>query len=454
MSEEGTWIERDGPDDIPEPAKPKRAKLMKPKIVEEMELGMPRSDVAEEGILSCCLQSSEYCESSRATIPPEHFYHAGNRLIYGEILHVHGEGKPVDIVTMSQHIIDKGIMEKIGGPYRLAELLNFVPTPVHFPYYRDILTDKAKIRSVLTEADEIKSACRTCEEDILEVAKVVVELSTKMISTFQYVEKEKQFEDYLNDTVQFWQDTKDHKIKSSIPSPWKCWNYELGGVKKGYALLMGPRKSGKSSLAKDLALNAALQHGKRTDYYSYEMSEMSIIMRMVADLSGQDSRMIFSPDLFPPEKDQEKKIAAAFSRLARAPLRITHQPGKDVDWISYRSKKWQSELVIVDYLQLLPKPGGLDPKAGYEREVSENSRRLQVLCGELDASLFVLGQLNKDGESRWSSGPENDIDLCLRIEADGILVKSQRNGPSGMTLPLIFNPGSFKFEEVESPFPS
>lgn len=457
LSEEGKWVERE-PEDIPEPAKPKREKrasILPAPVVEDKT---PRSDVAEDGILSCCLQSAEICEACRATIPVGHFYHAGNKMIYEEILAVHGEGKPVEIVTLSQHIIDKGLMAKIGGPSKLAELLNFVPTSAHFGYYRDILLQKFKLRSVIAEAVDITTACHSPEEDILEVAKVVVERSTKMISLFQDGQEETMDEAYQK-WEEKWHDKAAGKVQSAMPSRWTCMNTTIGGIRPGYTIISGEYSSGKSVFVANILADACIKEGRPGILFSYECPVEDVISRLVCDIGGIQGQHVFLPDRFPPTPAMVKGISQALMKIRTSNLRIIHDPYLSAESICHISRKKRAKegdlIVGVDYLQKLPVPRNIEKGANQERELATNSDTLQKLSKELNIPMLVLCQNNKDGSSRGSMSIEMDCDDCYRIEGDkGIWVRKNRNGAREFHLPLFLEKGMFRFQEVEDPFPS
>lgn len=458
MSEDGQWVDRESPDDIPEPAKPKRAKLMKPKIVEDMELGMPRSDDGERGILSCCLQTVEIIEACRAQIPPDHFYHAGNKLLYEEILHVHGNSLPVDIVTLSQHLIDRKLLDKVGGPATLAELLNFVPTPAHFPYYRDILADKAKLRAILAEADEIKSACRVCEEDMKEVAQIVTERSSRIISLFQEDEKETMDQVYQK-WEEKWQNKASGKVQSAMPSRWSCMNSTIGGIRPGYTIISGEYSSGKSVFVANILADACIKEGRPGILFSYECPVEDVISRLVCDIGGVRGEHVFLPDRFPPQPSTVKAISQALMKIRSSNLKIIHDPYLSADGICHISRKKKAKdgdlIVGVDYLQKLPVPKNIEKGANAERELATNSDTLQKLSKELEIPMLVLCQNNKDGSSRGSMSIEMDCDECFRIEGEkGIWVRKNRNGAREFHMPLFLEKGLFRFQEIESPFPS
>lgn len=425
-----------------------RNKSQSPEVIE-----LPHAAGAEDGVLSSFLQSPALLRHFRSAYTKEHFYNVCNRQLWSEMDKMDRDGKTLDPVTVGQWLIDRGIIDEIGGPSRVAELLNFVTTPENYRYYCGILDDKLKLRDVWNRTDTIRTAVKDEGADMNQFNQIVVGECSQIQSILQEKDEEQTFEDQVQETITEWEEVYSGNRASAYTSPWPAWDRYLGGIKKGYVLIMAPRKSGKSSLAKDLVLHMAMVHKQRAMYFSYEMSYQDTIRRMLCDLSGVSSQYIFQPDVFKPSEEQAKSIAKAASRLHSAPLKVVNNPNLNVDGISFIIRKFRPKLAVVDYLQLLPPPPGIDGKDNYERQVAENSRRLQILSCEINESIIVLSQMNANGEARWSASTENDIDLALAIQPEGVLVKSQRNGPSGGQIPIALNGETFKFEEIQSVFP-
>lgn len=128
---------------------------------------MPFSNDAERGVLSCFLHNpSDLLPDGQSSLPPEAFYHPANRLVYETMLEFHQEMKrPVEYLALSEHLRDKGLMDKVGGQGALAELLDFVPTPTHYEYYKGIVIDKWNMRRIIAICQKGVEMCYEYQED-------------------------------------------------------------------------------------------------------------------------------------------------------------------------------------------------------------------------------------------------------------------------------------------------
>src|SRR5262245_10224029 len=100
----------------------------------------PHSVDAEQGVLSSILQSPDGAMSEcAAKISPEFFYVPQNRTIYNELLDVWDSGGAIDLITFTQRLRDKNILESVGGAAFVTNLADFVPTAANIAYYLDIV---------------------------------------------------------------------------------------------------------------------------------------------------------------------------------------------------------------------------------------------------------------------------------------------------------------------------
>src|SRR5215211_8718503 len=234
-----------------------------------------------------------------------------------------------------------------------------------------------------------------------------------------------------------------------------------GGFQPGNLIVLAARPAmGKSSLATNIAENAAVEHGVPVALFSLEMSESELAHRFLASQAK-----VSSDDL---RKGQVKsawpKVVKGAEKLAGAPIFI--DDSSDIGIIEIRAKarrlhaRGQLQLLIVDYLQLL-RPD--DPSDSRVEQVGKMSRGLKILARELDIPVIAISQLSRAVESRHppipvlsdlreSGNVEQDSDLVMFVyrdeyynedterpgEAD-LIISKHRNGPVGR-VPLAFQP--------------
>lgn len=436
----------------------------------------PYSGDAEKGVLSCFFQNpSVLLEDARQTLPPEAFHHPCNRQLYEAMLEFRTDprrGEP-DLVTFGKRLIDRGIIHQIGGPGFLAELLNFVPTPAHYPWYKGILKDTLAQRQIVAKGEQIINSVYEFQGEIdpqrAALEKLLSELSGIIRSPEPEATVATQIDEWQND----WHDMVNGKKKSAMPSRWPGWNNLVGGVRPGYTIISGTSSGGKSTLLCNLMADACINRNRPGLLFSYEMPVRMVISRLVADIADVDGMYLFSPDRSKPTPHITSLIAVALDRIRKSRLRIVHQPQMSAEGVCALARnifqKHNDIVVGVDYLQLVPRPSDVEKGSNREREVAVNSSRFRVLSKELDRPVLALSQLSEDGTTRESKAINMDCDDHFSInrykekekgkdgryyETDrmvekGIRIVKNRNGVAGVNIPLFLNGPKFRFEQKE-----
>lgn len=435
-----------------------------PDPLADITKGLPHAPEVEQGILSCLLQRpDELIGHARENLPPESFYHPVNRQIYEELIAF--GSKPnveVDLVTFSQHLLNKEMLDKVGGPSFIAEILNFVATPAHYPYYSKILDESLRQRKLIVAASNAIRVATSAAEDFSEMSeKVMVEVAA-MRAAAEAPVKETSWDEELDEWAENWDLMASGKKESSMPVRWSCWNDQAGGLQSGYNIVSGASSSGKSTLLGNAMVDACIRRKRPGLYDSREMPVRMVVSRLVADLADVDGDYLFQPDRNPPSSDQKKAIFQALKIIRSSPLRIIHKPKMSAEGVCHIARKIYAEqgdcVMAVDYLQLVPKPADIEKNSNREREVAVNSATFRMLSKELDIPVLVLSQLNQDGSTRESGAINMDCDFHIKVDREkdnktgkvtekGVWVYKSRNGASSFHLPMFLEGSKFRFVE-------
>ena len=255
---------------------------------------------------------------------------------------------------------------------------------------------------------------------------------------------------------------------TGLPTGFTRLDEFTAGLQGGDLIIIAGRPSmGKTSLALNIAENAALGARKSAAVFSMEMSVEQLAFRMVSSLGRVDQSHLrngrFSDDDWP-------RINGAIQQMQEAPILYRRHACHDADGSRARARRLQRErgldLIVVDYLQLMRVAGAAENRA---TEISEISRGLKALARELNVPVIALSQLNRSVETRTDKKPvmsdlresgaiEQDADLILFIYRDEVYnsdsprkgiadihIAKQRNGPIG-EFPLTFLGRFTKFE--------
>lgn len=402
----------------------------------------------ERGLLSCFLGDPKgHIGRFHEVGSLNWFHHITYRMMAEEMFWLLEEKGDFDQVILCRYFIDKGLLDKIGGPSFIAELAGLL-TPAHFTYYCEILESKFVLRQAWSMNAEVKTLLSTHHESLQEKGELVVGQTKAIERLFQDKESRKTLKQEVEEMLIDWQDTAEGRKPSGIPMRWGKWNGMLGGLKKAFYLLKAKRGMGKSSLMHDIAMQVCLTPNdpQPAVIVSYEMSVQSILKRCIANRAQIDSKYLFEPDIHRPDTNTSRKIATWADRIAESSLHIIYEPNLSMQAIEYRIKKIAPAFFGIDYLQRMPLPKGYTAKelpAAY----GNLSRSVFDLRNEMDNSAMILSHVNSDGEGSWSAAMENDADIALMIEDDSIKVTKRRNGEPGGDIPLELNGSMFRFEE-------
>jgi replicative DNA helicase len=422
---------------------------------------LPFSNDAEKGVLSCFLHNpTDLLADAQNTIPEEAFYHPGNRLLYETMVEFHEGGeRPVEYIALSQHLQDKGKMDKIGGQGALAELLDFVPTPAHYGYYKGILLDKFLLRRII-------GGCTDSINNAYEYQEDVPALLERVNDRFYELTKQQQGKGHRTwkQIMATYMDTLEARAKgereTGIPTRWPAWNQTWGGITPTLWLITAYPSDGKSTLKQNL-IEDTLAHGKAVLDFSFEMDETELADRYMTAMSQLDSSRIFFPQNGI-DRDDWRAISNSISKMQEWPLYLRTE-----DWTfeqcmaecrAMARKDPNLGLITFDYLQLMTCAKEFDKRSS---EISYISRSLKKLNKTLGIPIVVLSQLNDDGKTLESRAPTQDASNIgyidpgsvefkhgKRIEHPaGLRVVKNRNGKKNHLLPIKLNGAAFTFEE-------
>jgi replicative DNA helicase len=255
---------------------------------------------------------------------------------------------------------------------------------------------------------------------------------------------------------------------TGISSGYNEFDKLTAGLQGGDLVIIAGRPSmGKTTLAVNIAENAAIGSKKSTAIFSMEMPSQQLAFRMISSLGRVDQTHLRTGNF--PDEDWSR-INTAVQLMSEAPIYIDDTPSLSPTEIRARSRRLQREhgldLIVVDYLQLMQVEGSKENRA---TEISEISRGLKALAKELDLPVIALSQLNRSVEQRTDKRPvmsdlresgaiEQDADLIVFIYREevynqdtprkgiaDITIAKQRNGPIG-DFPLTFVGRYTKFE--------
>ena len=426
---------------------------------------IPPQDIeAEKSVLGALLIDKDAIVKVVEFLKPHHFYKSGHEEVYQAIVNLYEKREPADLITVPDELRKLKKLTAAGGVGYLTELVNTVPTAANIEHYAEIIRDEYIKRALLTAAAEIGEL--TFQEPDLD--KLLDEAEQKIYS----VSQDKVRQDFvpIKDTLEVNFERLDELSKTrgalrGIPTGLQTLDRMLSGLQKENMIVLAARPSvGKSSLAINIAQNAAVNHGIGVALFSLEMGRESIVDRMIAVQGDIDNWRITTGNLEPSDFE---KYGIAAGELSEAPIFIDDTPGQSVLEMRTKARRLMLEmevgLIVVDYLQLVR---GRNQESRVQ-EVSEISQSLKNLARELKIPVVAVSQLSRAVEQRGgekrpqlsdlrdSGSIEQDADVVLFLyrpdeedrENSKLIIAKHRNGPTG-EIDLYFRADRTKFFEV------
>jgi replicative DNA helicase len=433
----------------------------------------PQSLEAEESVLGGVLLDNTAIDRVLEFVRADDFYREAHRRIFRAMLGLAERNEPVDLVTLSESLRQRGELQDVGGASYLAELAERVPTAANVNHYARIVREKAILRALINTATEIASAGYQDQRDVKDL------LDRAEQSIFQISEREVKPAFVRMDALMtdaFKTVEKLHQQKQAVTGVTTGYvdlDRLTAGLQPSDLIIIAARPSmGKTAFALNIAANAARRGDVGVAVFSLEMSKEQLALRMLCAEARVDLSRVRTGHLAPGELGD---LAQSAHILISQPIYIDDTPAITVLELRAKARRlWRDPqsklgLIVVDYLQLMRSSEGKDSR---EQEISEISRSLKALAKELHVPVIALSQLNRQVENRSPPVPrlsdlresgaiEQDADVIMFIYRDeaynedsdrkglaDIIIAKQRNGPTDK-LELAFLREYTRFENRE-----
>ncbi|ADJ29639.1 replicative DNA helicase [Nitrosococcus watsonii] len=432
----------------------------------------PHSMEAEQSVLGGLLLDNQAWEQIADILDSKDFYRQDHRLLFLSIGEMLEQSRPCDVVTLSEWLKNKRLLEETGGLAYLTNLARNTPTAANIKAYAEVVRERSVLRQLIRVGTDIAGSAyqpegRESGELLDEAEKRVFEIAE------QGARGQRSFvniKNLLGKVV----DRIDHLFEQDSPitglsSGFADFDLLTSGLQPSDLIIAAGRPSmGKTTFAMNIAEHVAIKRRVPVAVFSMEMPGEQLAMRMMSSLGHIDQHRVRTGRL---EDDDWPRLTSAISLLTEAPLFIDDTPALSPTELRARARRLMREqdglgLILIDYLQLMQVPGHRENRA---TEISEISRNLKAVAKELKVPVLALSQLNRSLEQRPNKRPvmsdlresgaiEQDADVIVFIYRDEvyneespdrgtaeIIVGKQRNGPIG-TVRLTFRGQYTRFE--------
>lgn len=414
----------------------------------------PHSLEAEQSVLGAMILDREAINTAAEVIRPADFYKSGNREIYETILTLFNRNEPVDLITLSEELKNRGTLDGVGGMLYLADLSNIVATTANVKYYCNIVEEKSTLRRLIKSCDSVIGKSYESAEDV----NAIIESAEKSIFDITQGRDKEGFaplNEVLLESFAQIEERAAHKGNlTGLTTGFTDIDYKLSGLQKSDLILLAARPSmGKTALGINMAVNAALDAGARVAIFSLEMSKEQLVQRMIASVAHVDLGKIISGQL---NEQEWLEIINSMGPLSKAEIFIDDTAGISLLEMRAKARRLALEkgldLIVIDYLQLMELDGRQENR---QQEISAISRGLKALAKEIDCPVISLSQLSRAPELRSDHRPilsdlresgaiEQDADVVMFLYRDEyyhedselrnigeLIIAKHRNGPTG-----------------------
>src|SRR5881275_2412230 len=439
----------------------------------------PNSVEAEQGVLGSMLISPrDTIGECVEKINEEYFYVPAHQTIYTVLVELWNAGQAIDLITFTQVLRDRNLLESVGGAAFVTSLFTFVPTAANVQYYIDIVRDKYILRSIIAAATE---GVRRAYEEQDEVGNLLDEVEQRIFAVGEdrFKGQMLSMKDQVMEAIESIEKLYERKGGiTGISTGFVEFDRMTSGMHGAEMIVIAARPSmGKTALVMNIAEHVAVQEKLSVGVFSLEMSSQQLVQRLLCSRARVNLQKV--RDGFLAERDFPSLTAAA-SKLAEAKIFIDDSAGLSILELRAKARRLKAQqdvqLIIVDYLQLL-RSTSRRAHDNRQLEISEISAGLKGLAKELKIPIIVVAQLNRNPEIRTGSGKgvprladlresgsiEQDADLVgllvreeyyadsdeERTELEGkaeLIIAKQRNGPIGQ-VKLTFLKDFTRFED-------
>jgi replicative DNA helicase len=448
----------------------------------------PHDPDAEEAVNGSLLIDGKTIHLVAAKLRPDDFLSEANRYIFQSCLNLYQRDEAVNQITIAQELERQGRLDKCGGAAYLNHLISIVPTSLDIMHYADIVYRLSISRQLISAADRISGIGYEADPDVSAALSRAEDVLYKLRyerGTLDFVHIKNLLDHYFEvpETPSPGMATSMAHVNSGLTG----LDEFLGGFQRSDLIILAGRTSmGKTSLALNIARNAAVDYGACVAVFSLEMSRESLVQRLLSSEAEVNSKKL---RLNQSTEEEERRIMEAQGKLSQADIYI--DDSSQMRMMEMRSKarrlhyERNVDLILVDYLQLLQGEGRAENRV---QELSYITRALKQLARELNVPVIALSQLSRAVEGRTlhipmlsdlreSGSIEQDADIVVFIhreeayyktqedwerehmgedfprEMADIIIAKHRNGPTG-AIKVRFKHAFTKFENLANAEPS
>ncbi|MBF0605609.1 MAG: replicative DNA helicase [Nitrospirae bacterium] len=444
--------------------------------MEEQDTNLTRlfSMSVEKSILGSLLMDNTNFDTITEEVTADDFFTPLNQELYREIFQAIEKESFVDPVTLISRMVGRtGEAEKELQLYVLS-LLESAPSSYNVRSYIKILKEKRVLRFLV---DELKDINEKILNQKVDVDALLDEIEARVLNVGDHFKSRQSSYATMKSILMPFMAKVDKlmtekKGVTGVPTGFIRLDKMLTGMQPSDLLILAARPSmGKTALAINIAVNAAMYHECPVGIFSLEMSREQIVSRMLASVGSIDAQNLRLGQF---KNDEYTKLINTTDRLSKTNIFIDDTPAISIHTLLARARRLKKErniqLIVVDYLQLMKGDDGVENRV---QEITNISQGLKRIAKEINIPVLALSQLSRKVEERPDKRPilsdlresgsiEQDADVVMFIHREEyykkedvsvqgigeVIIAKHRNGPTG-SVKLAFINKFTRFDNLE-----
>jgi len=433
----------------------------------------PHSLEAEQSVLGGLMLANDAWFNVAELVSASDFYRTPHQFIFEALADLAANDDPLDVVTVSQRLQAKGLLDRVGGMAYLAELSEGTPGASNVLAYARIVREQSTLRQLIGAAQRIAESAfaqdgRPSQELLDQAEQEVFRIAENRLKDSEPMELKTLLPAAVKRVETLF---STRSAVTGLPTGFDDLDKKTAGLQPSDLIIVAGRPSmGKTAIAMNMVEHACMDDHGAVLVFSMEMPAEQLVMRLLSSLGRIDQTRMRTGDM---REDDWPRFTSAVSQLKDKPLYIDDTPALTPNELRTRARRVARKanglaLIVVDYLQLMRGSGNSENRTN---EISEISRSLKAIAKEMRCPLVALSQLNRSLEQRTDKRPvmadlresgaiEQDADVILFVYRDEvynensedkgvaeIIIGKQRNGPIGKVR-LSFLGTLTKFENL------
>ncbi|MBQ4468428.1 MAG: replicative DNA helicase [Firmicutes bacterium] len=399
----------------------------------------PHNEEAEKSVLGAVMLNREVLFDVLEEVDADDFYNAAHKEIFNAIWELYKQNKAVDVLTVSEELKKRGVLQMVGGRAYVAQLTLDVPSTINAVEYAKIVREKATIRKMVLASEDITDKGYQASMD----AKDILDYAEKSIFSIAQRNQKSDYSDVqsvlLTNIQEIDEAAKNQGKVLGTPTGFKDLDDVLNGLQKSNLVIIAARPAmGKTAFALNIAQQSAVSGGSSVLIFSLEMSKEQLGQRLLSSQSRVEMTKLQRGTL---DKKDWERVNLALDEMQNAKIHIDDTPGISMVEIRNKCRRLKADkgldLILIDYLQLMSSPERSDNRVG---EISAISRNLKLLAREMDCPVVALSQLSRAPEQRPDHHPnladlresgsiEQDADVVMFLYRDDYYNKENSEKP-------------------------